>query len=156
MTNVRTIKSGLVLPTLFLMLSSALFLMLPEAWAGKYYWISNYGGTGQEQGWSIQNTTDGGYVVAGLTVFFGADDDFWVLRLNGTGNIPGCSLIKTSSVNAVNTEVAGVASQAITVLNTSGLPVGTYTFYFGVDMNMNASLDFNQLYYDGVVVDVTQ
>ena len=42
------------------------------------------------------------------------------------------------------------------VLNTSGLPVGSYTFYFGVDMNMNASLDFDQLYYDSVVVNVTQ
>lgn len=42
------------------------------------------------------------------------------------------------------------------VLNTSGLPVGTYIFYFGVDMNMNGSLDFDQLYFDGVVVNVTQ
>ena len=42
------------------------------------------------------------------------------------------------------------------VLNTSGLPVGTYTFYFGVDMNMNGSLDFSQLYCDYVVVNVTQ
>jgi hypothetical protein len=41
------------------------------------------------------------------------------------------------------------------ILNTSALPVGTNTFYFGVDMNMNASLDFDQLYYDGVVVNVT-
>jgi len=42
------------------------------------------------------------------------------------------------------------------VLNTSGLPVGTYSFYFGVDMNVNGLLDFDQLYYDGVVVNVTQ
>jgi hypothetical protein len=42
------------------------------------------------------------------------------------------------------------------VLNTSGLPVGAYIFYFGVDMNMNASLDSDQLYYDSVVVNITQ
>ncbi|MDP2752917.1 MAG: hypothetical protein Q8P40_00765 [Nitrospirota bacterium] len=42
------------------------------------------------------------------------------------------------------------------ILNISGLPVGIYTLYFGVDMNMNGSLDFDQLYYDGVVVNITQ
>jgi hypothetical protein len=45
---------------------------------------------------------------------------------------------------------------SLEVLNTSGLPVGTYIFYFGVDMNMNASLDSDQLYYDSVVVNITQ
>jgi hypothetical protein len=38
----------------------------------------------------------------------------------------------------------------------SGLPIGTYTFYFGVDMRMNGSLDFNELYYDSVVVNIVE
>jgi hypothetical protein len=42
------------------------------------------------------------------------------------------------------------------VLNMSGLPVGSYTFYFGVDMNMNGSVDIGQLYYDSVEVNVTE
>ena len=39
----------------------------------------------------------------------------------------------------------------------STLPVGTYTFYFGVDMIMNGTLDMGegQIYYDGVVVKIT-
>ncbi len=43
-----------------------------------------------------------------------------------------------------------------TVLTISGLPAGTYTFYFGVDTNMNGSVDTGagQLYYDSVVVNV--
>ncbi|MEW6607183.1 MAG: choice-of-anchor Q domain-containing protein [bacterium] len=36
-------------------------------------------------------------------------------------------------------------------LNTP-LPSGTYTIYFGVDMNMNGVIDFGSLYYDRVVV----
>jgi hypothetical protein len=36
----------------------------------------------------------------------------------------------------------------------SGLPAGTYTFYFAVDMNMNGSLDFEQLFFDSVVVNI--
>ena len=40
------------------------------------------------------------------------------------------------------------------VLNITGLPVGTYTFYFGVDMVMNGSLDMDQIYYDSVEVNI--
>jgi hypothetical protein len=40
------------------------------------------------------------------------------------------------------------------VLNISGLPVGTYTFYFGFDTNMNSTVD-SPLYYQYVTVNVT-
>lgn len=41
------------------------------------------------------------------------------------------------------------------VLNTSGMAEGTHTFYFGVDTNMNGLLDFDQLFYDFVKVNIT-
>jgi hypothetical protein len=40
------------------------------------------------------------------------------------------------------------------VLNMSGLPLGNYTFYFGVDMVMNGSLDMESIYYDDVDVTI--
>ena len=40
------------------------------------------------------------------------------------------------------------------VLNMSGLPEGTYNFYFAIDTNMNGFLDFNQRYYDLVTVNI--
>jgi hypothetical protein len=40
------------------------------------------------------------------------------------------------------------------VLNISGLPIGTYTFYFGVDMFMNGTLDLAEFYYDSVGVSI--
>ena len=40
------------------------------------------------------------------------------------------------------------------VLNMSGLPIGSYTFYFGVDMDMNGLLDIDQIYYDSVDVSI--
>jgi hypothetical protein len=39
------------------------------------------------------------------------------------------------------------------VLNTSGLPIGTYNFYFGVDGNVNGVID-DPLYYDTVEVNI--
>ncbi|MCF8146191.1 MAG: hypothetical protein K9N21_19965 [Deltaproteobacteria bacterium] len=45
---------------------------------------------------------------------------------------------------------------SIELLDTSELSVGRHVFYFGVDMNMNASIDFDQVFYDFVEVNVTQ
>ena len=42
----------------------------------------------------------------------------------------------------------------VEVLNITDLPVGTYTFYFGVDMVMNGSLNMDQIYYDNVEVNI--
>jgi len=41
------------------------------------------------------------------------------------------------------------------VLNTSGLPAGTYTFYAGVGTIMNGSINLGSMYYDSVVVEIT-
>ncbi len=44
----------------------------------------------------------------------------------------------------------------IEILNipVSGFPSGTYTFYFVVDTNMNGVLDFGELFFDSVVVNI--
>jgi len=41
------------------------------------------------------------------------------------------------------------------LLNSSSLAVGTHTFYFAVDLNMNGELDMNSIYYDSVGINVT-
>ena len=41
------------------------------------------------------------------------------------------------------------------VLNYTGLPLGPYTFYFGVDPVMNGSIDMGQILYDSVNVTIT-
>jgi len=41
------------------------------------------------------------------------------------------------------------------VLNATGLPTGTYTFYFAVDMNVNGSIDMGAIYYDSVEITIT-
>lgn len=54
---------------------------------GNMQWGKTYGGAGSEQAWSVDLTRDGGYVVAGGTTSFGAGGaDFWVLKLDATGN----------------------------------------------------------------------
>ena len=54
---------------------------------GSILWQKSYGGTSYDIGRSVQQTTDGGYIVAGETSSFGPDTDVWILRLDGNGGI---------------------------------------------------------------------
>jgi uncharacterized delta-60 repeat protein len=55
---------------------------------GTVAWQKTYGGTGNEYARSIQQTSDGGYIVTGNTHSFGAGDaDAWVMKLNSTGTV---------------------------------------------------------------------
>jgi len=47
-----------------------------------------FGGNGNDEAYSIQQTTDGGYIVAGYTSSFGAGwEDVYVLKLNSDGSL---------------------------------------------------------------------
>ncbi len=53
---------------------------------GAIEWQYSYGGSGQEQAWSVDLTSDGAYLVAGGTTSFGAGrSDYWVLKLDTSG-----------------------------------------------------------------------
>lgn len=55
---------------------------------GTIEWQKTYGGSESERAYSIQQTNDGGYIVAGLILSFGAGQpDFWVLKLSSEGDI---------------------------------------------------------------------
>ena len=56
--------------------------------SGNVTWQKTYGGTDRDVARSIQQTADGGYIVAGSTVSFGSGDyDWWMLKLDGGGNV---------------------------------------------------------------------
>ena len=54
---------------------------------GADYWAKTYGGSGLEYICSVQQTSDGGFVVGGQTESFGAGgNDVWVLKLDSDGD----------------------------------------------------------------------
>jgi len=62
------------------------FLKLSSA--GDIEWQRTYGGSEWDGAYCIQQTTDGGYIVAGDTSSFGAgESDFWILKLSSDGDI---------------------------------------------------------------------
>jgi len=55
---------------------------------GNISWTRTVGGSGNDYGYSIIQTTDGGYVVAGNTNSYGAgNDDIYIIKLDNTGNV---------------------------------------------------------------------
>jgi len=51
-------------------------------------WAKTYGGAGGDFSYSVQQTSDGGYIVAGLTTSFGASGyDILLIKTDGNGNI---------------------------------------------------------------------
>ena len=56
--------------------------------AGDTLWSRTYGGYGWDSGLGVQSTVDGGFIVNGYTMSFGAGDtDYYMLKTDSSGNI---------------------------------------------------------------------
>lgn len=100
-------KTRFVLGVLFVaVLVSAWCVRFGFAAAG---WSQTYGGSGDDEAYSVIQTSDGGYALAGFTNSSGAGSyDFWLVKTNssgamqwsqtygGAGDDEGCSVVQTS------------------------------------------------------------
>jgi hypothetical protein len=90
---------------------------------GNIQWAKTYGGTGDDGAFSVQQTSDGGYIVAGTTGSFGAGDgDIFLIKTYANGNIQWAKTYR-----GTNYDVASSVQQT----SDGGYIVAGYTVSFG-------------------------
>jgi predicted secreted protein len=91
---------------------------------GTQQWNTTYGGATDDDAFSVIQTSDGGYALAGYTTSFGVgESDFWLVKVDSSGNMEW------------NTTYGGANDEwAYSVVKTSdgGYALAGYTTSFGV------------------------
>ncbi len=72
-------------------------------------WVKTYGGTGNDRGYSLQQTSDGGFIMIGFTSSFDAEsDDVFLVKTDSNGNTEWTKVFGGSGSN-IGCEVIQVA-----------------------------------------------
>ena len=90
--------------------------------SGDTLWTRNYGGTGEDRGLSIQQTSDMGYIVAGYTWSFGDSAQVYLIKTNATGDT-----LWTRNYGGTG----GDRSWSVQQTSDTGYIVAGYTYSFG-------------------------
>jgi hypothetical protein len=103
--------------------SFEIFLIKTDA-NGNIIWAKTYGGTYWDEASSVQQTLDGGYIVAGFTPSFGAGGwDIFLIKTDANGNIIWAKTYGGASYDY---------SHSVRQTSDGGYIVAGYTYSFGV------------------------
>ncbi|MGP8216500.1 MAG: T9SS type A sorting domain-containing protein [Bacteroidia bacterium] len=95
--------------------------------AGNILWSKTIGGTGDDAAYSVIQTNDGGYALAGATTSFGAGgDDVYVIKLDSAGNLQW-----TRTLGGTNNDIG----KSIVQTNDGGYAIAGITYSSGSGVN---------------------
>ncbi len=102
--------------------SADVYLIRTDA-NGDSLWARTYGGTGNDIGWSVKQTSDGGYIITGSTSSFGAGShDVWLIKTDSNGDT-----IWTTTYGGTDSD----GGRSVQQTSDGGYVVTGYTYSFG-------------------------
>lgn len=119
-------------------------------------WQKSLGGSGHDAAYSIQQTTDGGYIVAGLSLSNDGDvtgnqgeDDYWIVKMNALGGIEWQKSLGGSAIdraNSINETTDGGYIIAGYSLSTDGDVTGNHGLsdYWLVKLNISGEIEWKK------------
>jgi hypothetical protein len=111
---------------------------------GNVQWTKTIGGSNDDEAWSIIQSSDGGYVVAGSTRSFGAGGyDFYVVKLDSGGNVQWTKTIGGSDFDAAYSIIQSSDGGYVVAGRTRSFGAGGWDIYV-VKMDANGNVCFSQ------------
>ena len=121
---------------------------------GIIQWQKTYGGAGGDYGSAVEQTTDGGYVIAGTTSSFGAgSSDMWVIRLDGSGNIQWQKTYGGSEYDSANSIHQTADGGYIIAGSTMSFGSGSYDVWI-IKIDGNGNITWQKTYGDMNINDI--
>lgn len=102
-------------------------LLIKTNSSGTQEWMKTHGGSGRDYGHSVQQTADGGYIVGGYTLSFGAgSEDVWLVKTDANGDEEW-----SQTYGGTSTDVG----YCVQLAADGGYIVAGYTLSFGAGMH---------------------
>jgi uncharacterized delta-60 repeat protein len=112
--------------------------------SGNVLWTKTIGGSSDDEAWSIIQSSDGGYVVAGWTKSFGAGDwDIYLVKLDSSGNVLWTKTIGGSSWDFATSIIQSSDGGYVVAGGTESFGAGYLNIYV-VKMDANGNVCFSQ------------
>jgi hypothetical protein len=114
--------------------------------SGNTQWSQTYGGRAQDGAYSVIQTSDGGYALAGYTDSYGAGSfDFWLVKTSSSG-----SMLWNQTYGGLGDDEAGCVIQTgdggyVLAGYTNSFGAGSYDFWL-VKTDSSGSMMWNQTY----------
>jgi hypothetical protein len=113
---------------------------------GNEEWNQTYGGSNSDNANSVQQTTDGGYIIAGFTYSYGAgESDFWLIKTDENGNVEWDQTYGGSDYDFANSVQQTTDGGYIVAGSTGSIEVA----FWLVKTDENGNEEWNQTYNVG-------
>ncbi|MBK5284630.1 MAG: T9SS type A sorting domain-containing protein [Bacteroidia bacterium] len=131
--------------------NSDVYLVKTDA-AGNLSWSRTFGGNDSDEGHCVQQTSDGGYIIAGKTLSFGSGNwDIFVIKTDSSGNLNwsktygGASWDDASTIKQTNDGgyiIAGYANYDVVLIKIDGVGNMMWNNSFGgTGLEIGSALD---------------